>query len=247
MIIGSYAAKAHFPDFREPKDVDAFSSVSMHNVETFWHETFPAEWDGDRMADPVLLYTNKVSHAFWDLHGTWNKHMSDIHFFQRKGVEFDRAAYDILLPVWKASHGRKRTNLAMTKDEFFSDAVTRIYDHDSIHDSVAYGERPMYERILKDGEEVLVDNAKFWAMSEQDKFRTVREEIYATALERWIIPSNYTASPRAAYARAAKLTVTSLFKGEWALYLVLNWQHLYKPDFDYVSRHRSRMDRLVPL
>lgn len=255
MIIGSHAAKHWFSDFpREPADIDCITSSPLPDtwlgkrVENFWDPSFPVEWNTPGLiANPSLLYTFKVSHSFWELHGTWAKHMSDILFFQRKGVEFNREVYDILLPVWKEKHGKKRTSLAQTKADFFNDAVKRIYDHDSIHDSVAYEDVPMYTRILQDGEEVAVDNAKFWDMSEADKFKTVREEIYATALERWVIPSNYRCSPRAAYAKALQRTVTSLFKGEWALYLVLNYQHLYAPDHDYVAHHRSRSDRLILL
>lgn len=253
MLIGSRAMKHWFPDFREPKDTDHFSSVPIDGAETFWHPAFPVQWDQKAaVASPNLLYTIKVSHAPWDLHGTWNKHMHDILFLQSQkkrfpGIEFDRESYDILFSVWKEKHGKKRVNLNKTKDDFFGDAVVRKYDHDSLHDSVAYDDAPMYTRILKDGSDVLVDNNKFWSMSHEDKIKTIREEVYATALERWVIPSDYTVSPRAAYARAMKKSITSLFKNEWALFIVLNYSELYKPDMNYVQHHRSKSHKLILL
>lgn len=251
-LIGSCAMKQHFPEFREPNDLDFFWSGDPSKVNKTKDDVFAdprlAAWDFGPTATVDELYTIKISHAFWDLHGTWNKHASDIVFLQRHGAQFIRELYDILLPIWKEKHGRKRTNLNQTKAEFFGDAVKRIYDHDSIHASVAYTSgQPMYERILKDGSEVLVDNAKFWAMSEADKFRTVREEIMATALERWLIPNDYKMSPRLAYAKATKLTATSLFKGEWSLFLMLNYDNLRSPDCDYVSRHLKNSDMLIAL
>lgn len=248
MLIGSRAAQMHFPDFRKPKDWDYLSTEDFApGVEVFWHETFPCEWNSPVIASPEFLYTLKVSHAFWDLHGTWNKHMGDIVYFQRKGLEFNRGVYDIVLPIWKQMHGAKRNSLNLTKADFFADAVDRKYDHDSIHDSVAYGDVPMYTRILQDGSEVLVDSSKFWAMTHADKIKTIREEVYATALERWVIPSEYRVSPRAAYARALKKAITSLFKNDWALFIVLNYNELLAPDHDYVSHHKTNSHRLITL
>lgn len=248
MLIGSKAAKVWYPDFREPKDEDHFSPDPDLSGDNFWHENFPADWAEDFVATPEELYTIKVSHAPWALqNGSWEKHMQDVLFFQRKGVEFSQEMYDILRPVWLDVHGKKRVNLNMTKDDFFDDAVDRKYDHDSLHDSVAYGDVPMYTRILKDGSDVLVDNDKFWAMSQEDKLKTVREEVYATALERWVIPTNYTVSPRMAYARAMKKSLISLFKGKWALYITLNYKDLYKPDMDYVKHHKSKSHKLILL
>jgi hypothetical protein len=248
MLIGSKAMKGWYPDFREPKDEDHFSPDPDLPGDNFWHESFPEEWGTNRVAWPRELYTIKVSHSPWALqNGSWEKHMNDILFFQHNGVKFDRAMWEILHPVWKEVHGQKRVNLNKTKEDFFGDAVIRKYDHDSLHDSVAYGDEAMYIRILKDGSDVLVDNAKFWAMSHEDKLKTIREEVYATALERWVIPTDYRVSPRMAYAKAMKKSITSLFKNEWALFIILNYSDLYKPDFDYVAQHRSKSHKLILL
>lgn len=247
MIIGSLAMKKHFPEAREPKDRDAFLKYDFPGWEVFWHESFPEEWAGMNVASPDFLYTLKVSHSFWDLHGTWAKHMHDVLFLKSKGAKFDREAYDILYPVWKAKHGKNRVNLNQSKDDFFADAVNRKYDHDSLHLSCCYGERPLYERILRDGSEVLTDRAKFDNLSYEDQLRVIREETYATALERWVIPSDYRVSPRAAYAKAMKKCITSLFKGEMALWIVLHYEDLYQPDIDYVALHHSKADQLILL
>jgi hypothetical protein len=255
-LIGSTAAKHWFEDFRTPNDIDYhapkgdFKTEKHEGFDIFVDERLGA-WNWGHIATPEELYTMKVSHAFWEINrdvNNWNKHMADVVFFQRKGVKFNRELYDILFPIWKELHSRKITSLAQNKDNFFKDAVIRKYDHDSIHDSIAYGDHPLYEDILVPGEEVMVDSTKFFEGMDYDtQLRLVREEIYATALERILIPNDYKGSPAAAYGWALRRTITSLFKGEWALWAVLNYDVLAKPDCDYRQRHLDNSDKLIAL
>jgi hypothetical protein len=255
-LVGSKAIKWNFPDFpRKPKDTDYFSPEPVPGAETFWHEDLRKWYFGSDgkyrtvsfLPTPNELYTIKVSHAFWNLHGTWNKHMGDIVFLHGKGAKLIPELYDILYPIWEERYGKKKANLEAKPEDFFNKNVHRVYDHDSIHRSIAYYDRPLFERILRDGHQVAVDRAKFEALSYEDKLRLVREEVYATALERQIIPSNYKGSPRAAYAWAMMKTVTSFSKGWFPLFIVLNYQNLFKPDVEYVKVHQANSDRLVLL
>lgn len=250
LVIGSTAMGLHLPEARNPKDLDVFSPDWEIDAEVFWDDAFE-EWippGTDRCASLNELYTIKVSHAFWELHGTWNKHMADVVALRRAGAQLLPILYPVLYDVWARRYGSKnRLDLAQSKDAFFSDAVTRLYDHDSIHVSVAYGDRPLFESVLKDGAEVEMDMRKVWALPFEDRVRLFREEVYATALERLIIPSGYEYSPRRAYAYALRKTVTSLTKGRSALFLVENYEIFRAPDVNYVARHRSRADMLIPL
>lgn len=248
-LIGSAATKHWFPDFRSPKDTDYHSDkpVSVEGADVFVDPRL-AEWEWGAIATPDELYTLKVSHAFWEIGDTWDKHMADIVFFQRKNVRFIRELYDILKPIWKELHGRKITSLKQDARNFFNDAVPRVYEHDSIHASIAYGDHPLYEDILVPGEEVMVDSRRFFEGMDYDtQLKMVREEVYATALERILIPRNYEYSPRAAYAWALRRTITSLFKNEWALWVVLNYDTLAVPDCDYRQRHLDNSDKLIRL
>lgn len=202
---------------------------------------------GVRPATVDELYTIKVSHSYWELkNGTWNKHIYDIRWLKRKGAHLEQDFHDALYGVWEDVHGKKKTNLSMEKGEFFADAVTRIYDHDSIHDSVAYGDTAMYNLILKDGSTVDVDSKKMWGLGFDNLVLLFREEICATALERIVIPRNYQCSPGAAYRWALRRTITSLTKGKSAQFIVENFDAFAKPD-DYVTRHLSNKHKLVKL
>jgi hypothetical protein len=257
-VIGSRAMKIWYDDSRAPKGDWDYHSDKPVDPEYFEglsgrHDVFVDErlgqWRWKEWANPNELYTLKISHSFWEINGprSWDKHASDVVFLSRKGAEFIRPLYDIVLPIWKERYRRNPTNTNQSKDKFFADAVVRKYDHDSLHESVAYGDRPLYESILKDGSDVAVDTDKFFRMDLETQLKLVREEIYATALERILIPKDYRGSPGAAYYWALRRTVTSLFKGEWALFLMLHLDRLMRPDYDYVGRHRANMHLLRPI
>lgn len=254
ILVGSTAAKEFFPDFREPNDIDYFSDYLKPSrdprVEVFWQPALLNWFDADeeRTATPDELYTIKVSHAFWRLRNqSWEKHMTDIAYFQDKNCQLVPQLYDILYAIWEERYGKKRANLNVSAEEFFTPTVVRKYDHDSIHRSIAYGDRPLYESILRDNADVAVSRDKFMALSADDKLRLVREEIYATALERILIPRDYRASQDGAYDWALRQTITSFSKGWFPLWVVCNYKHLRRPDCDYVTRHKQNSDLLIVL
>jgi hypothetical protein len=266
LIIGSTAMQFNFPDFtREPKDLDYFAppeqipaylaAKSVDN-DPFWHDSWRgsrlerANWD---MATPDELYTIKVSHSSWELpNGSYDKHMCDILFLQDHGAKLDMQLYKLLYPVWVEKHGTKKMTLAKSSGMFFADAVTRIYDHDSIHRSIARRDHALYEEFLTPGETVNMDMSKVWASEHSKIVEMFREEIAATALERWLIPTNYKFSPGLAWKLGLKKTITSLTKGKSSLFLIENFREFMLPfdnidDESYLARHLRQKDRLILL
>lgn len=264
LIIGSVAFKYHCPRevVGKPKDLDIFARpytwegnavdqwwVDEENVEPFWHESFAGtQLDRNGYATLDELYTIKVSHAYWELkNGSWDKHMIHMLKMKKYGAKLDMELHKLLYPVWVEKHGKKKMNLSQSAGEFFDDAVVRIYDHDSIHNSVAYGSRPLYERILKDGETVDIDPDKLWnGLTFEEQVKLFREEIAATALERWMIPTNYRFSPGLAWKLALKKTITSLTRGRSARFIVTNFECFMKPH-NYMDIHKSKSHLLIPL
>ncbi len=267
VLVGSRAIHFWFPDFRRGGDEGAdWDWLSAAPVDAPWrmenddvHEVFVDEringWHwGDPIATPDELYTLKLSHMFWEVNGStqnWNKHMYDIIFLQKKGCLFLPELYDLLLPIWKGQHGGRKAKLVgKTKDGFFQDAVTRIYDHDSIHEAVAYRERPAYESILKPGSQVDCSFELFQALSHEEKVILCREEVEVTAYERLILPAweqGRTVDNRRAYHWALRRTCTSLFQPRWALFIGLNFHEIFIPTPGWVDRFKQNQDKLVRL
>lgn len=247
VLVGSQAANYWFEDFRKPKDTDYFSDVKIPGAETFYHPDLE-KWDWGPIATPDELYTIKVSHIFWA--NRFPKHIQDIAWFQREhAASLLPELYTLLYGIWVEHYGRKRARLARgtTPEQFFTSTVARKYDHDSVHASVAYYDRPLFNEILRDGEAVAVDKAKFDALPHEKKLRLAREECYATALERIIIPSDYSENPLRAYRWALEKTITSFSKGWFPLFMAENACDLLRPEVDYVQRHLDNSHLLIPL
>lgn len=255
----------HFgPEFdREPSDTDAFAPVG--DRDRGLGEVFSSELRGDifshllldpwlaenvrsqRVATPDELLTIKTSHAHWELrNGSWSKHMWDLVFLQDHGAKVDEELYRLLYRVWEELHGAKRLKMGMDATGFFTDAVVRKYDHDSLHESVAYGDHALYLEVLAPGEEVKMAMGLVKAMPHARRVKLLREEVYATALERLVIPNGYRYSPRLAYAWALRRTITSLTSGWTSRWLVDNYKEMRDMDMDYVARHLSRTHLLKP-
>jgi hypothetical protein len=262
LVIGSTALEHHYGnEVRKPKDRDYLVSTDSSDMikgvpgvqDVFSDYRLNSYLLGrGGYATPDELYTVKVSHAHWDLrNGSWSKHMADILFLQRKGCHLVPELYDTLYKIWIDVHGKKKMTFSES-EEFFADAVTRKYDHDSLHESVAYGDHALYTEYLVAGRSVAMDMQKVWASPYHKIVCLFREEVYATALERLVIPNDYRYSPGRAYHWALRRTITSLTKGKSSLWLIENFRDFCKAQDpytseNYVQRHKRKADKLIPL
>lgn len=262
LITGSTAIRHWFPDFpREPKDRDMWSDSHVPGgvADVMWDPRLSEllDFTGVRYATPDEILSIKISHSPYSLkNGSWAKHMHDIVWLQDHGAQEIPSWYPVLKPIWEDMHGAKKVNLNQESGAFFTDAVTRIYVHDSIHDTVSHYERPLWMEVLRDGQDVLMDMRKVWSLSTEDQIMLFREEVYATALERWLIPAWHESrefSPTMAYMWALKKTITSLTKGESSLFMIRNYRRFRElPRLEdgtpwYILRHRHMRDKLVKL
>jgi hypothetical protein len=263
ILIGSNALKYWFPDARESNDYDYISDSAkdgnFHFIgfdgmkfEYYWLPTFEILYSDYKeyideigcesyVARPELLYTLKLSHAFFNVH--WEKTMHDICFFQERNIQYIPNLLEILYKEFEKLHGKKKAYLAKSNDDFFNDNVNRMYVHDDLHLAVAYGERPLYESIKKDLSKAAVSVALFLQLPRESQLQLCREEIYVTALERFLIPRDFRMSKLAAYRAAAKQLVTSMSSGWFPRFIILNWLALQNPDIDYVAKFNTSLDK----
>lgn len=215
-------------------------------VQHYWHGE-SSQWildnnKDDKYVDPEILYALKAAHCNWDIH--WNKTVSDIIFFHSHGVELKKDLYDRFLKDFRRIHGDKWAKLkGKDATSFFEDAVKRKYVHDSIHEAVAYYDKPLYERILS-GRGVECSKEKFDNLSFDDKIKLVREEIFVTALERFIIPNNFFSKHRAYYLSLKKLA-TTMSSGWFSFFIISNLPILVRMEDDYVTKFKQNQDKLI--
>jgi hypothetical protein len=248
MLIGSKAALHWFPDFpRVPRDTDYISKNEINKTDSKYCPSFQLILDKYplRLIAPAnVLYTLKVSHAFWDIH--WDKTMYDIRFFQSKGLSIDEELFKALYADCETRYGKKRAYLNKSNEEFFTDGVKRVYVHDDLHKAMAFYDEPLYERIKHDKSRALTAEDLFLKLSHEDKLKLCKEEIYVTALERFLIPENFDKPPWGAYLKACKLLITSMSKGWFPKFMVENWIDLSKNDrYDFRSKFQTQLEKGV--
>lgn len=269
ILVGSQAIKTHFPDFyRETNDYDFWrigggdyrkskgdlvlnpedftvsknpDQIEIKDVSRYEGLSYFVEKCQD-LPSPTDLYTLKLSHCFWNIH--WQKTMRDILFFQENNIQYDSDLFKLLYKDWEIIHGKKPAYLDMDNDEFFTESVKRKYIHDDIHAAIAYYDKPMYSVLKTDSSKALISRKMFESLSHEDKIKTCREEIYVTALERFLVPNKFVYSTLVAYRGALKRLVTSMTKGWFPLFIVLNYKELKNPDLDYREKFLERIDNV---
>lgn len=248
LIFGSTAARAWFPEFRAPNDIDVISKEGKEKQwkEHYWVPTFEhivAVNKHSKYVEPQFLYTIKCAHANWNIH--WQKTMSDIIFFQKRNISFIPQLYKALVKDFIKIHGEQWAKLSdKDADEFFGDAVDRKYVHDDIHEAVAYYDAPLYERILKEEGKVGCSEAKFNLLTHDEKVKLVKEEIFVTALERYLIPTDFKHSAKLAYMKSLKKLVTTMSSGWFSEWIITNYSELYfNKDYDFVEKFKQGLNK----
>lgn len=244
MLIGSRAAAHWYSDFRKQDDWDYISENELDKSDCHYCPSFQLildKYPNQTIAPPEVLYTLKVSHAFWDIH--WEKTMEDIKFFQSKGLKVDEELYKSLYADCEMRYGKKNAYLNKPNEEFFTDVVDRVYVHDSIHEAIAYYDKPLYMSIKKDQALAMTSKELFLQLSNEDKIKLCKEEAYVVALERFMIPKNLIGMhPHVAYLKACKLLITSMTKGWFARHYVENWIDISKKDsYDYLRKFKEKV------
>lgn len=231
IIIGSTAIKHWYKDFkREPKDLDIATlgkSGRFGNVEFLENPVLLKCYSGDYL-EPNGLATLKASHLMWNIN--WDKHQYDLQFLLKKGCVIDSNVFKLLYEYWnKALWVNKRSNLSMSKDEFFDNAIN--YDdneHDSMHEII--NPYPIYKMILKDGCDVDLDVNKYNLLSFEEKLDLVREEVMVMAWERY-----RNLDYRIAYSKMLKKFIINHAPFFCIQFILENYIELHKPKINYIK------------
>ena len=257
LIFGSIAAKYWYSDFRDPisGDIDYISHEKIKTREEEHHHFGPSfDWilennKDSAYVDPNILANLKYAHLGWQ-GNWWQKTANDVIWFQLKAKErpelaFDPDLYKMFVKDFTALYGRRWAKMqGRDSKTFFQDKVDRKYVHDTIHDAVAYYDRPLYMEILKDSSgSVVCSEEKFNALSERQKLELAKEEIFVTALERWLVPEDFKISPRRAYAAALKKFATTMSAGWMKRYIISHFAELsLNRDFDWIEKFKQGVE-----
>lgn len=239
VVIGSSAVRHWFPDFpRDPKDVDvAHDGVNVElgklriagkRAELLFNPVLFQVEHEDMFLKPDYIYTLKISHLFHDIF--WEKHAWDVQWLKAKGCQVDWPLLEKLHAYWSEVHPKvRKSNLAMTPESFFNNAITCPVPHDELHERLA--ETPAYKKILKNNGTVETDDDLFDSLSLEEKLDVVREETMVMAYER-LAGRSY----KAAYAWMLKKLILNHLPFRQGVFAIQHHKELIRAPFDYVKK-----------
>jgi hypothetical protein len=193
-------------------------------------------------ASTAILFSIKSSHINYPRF--WEKHIRDFHLLKNtfNGVDSLCDITKLRRKETEVRYGKLKTpSLNKTKNDFFDDNVSnRTFIHDDIHNVMAHKEKPMFEYIKLDPNQVACSKDKFFnSLTAEERIQCVLEEAYVIALERCIIPMLYEGkryiSAKNAFDWAVMRICTTLCSGWFRKFAVENWpaiQLAYDNSFD---------------
>lgn len=176
-----------------------------------------------------MLFTIKSSHKYLRNSPHFWKTLLDYHILKKVGCQVRPEYQEFLKLREKETYWYKHPKLNQSKDGFFADdAIEYVYDHDTIHQSVARGERPAYTYYMKDGEEVQCDKEKFFALPNEVRMNGVIEEAAVLAIERSLVPHPGVWTPEYAWKFALAKVCSSITSGWFRAYAYENALQILK-------------------
>lgn len=178
-----------------------------------------------QVVSPIGLAIIKRSH----LHREFNfdKHIAQYHFHLVQYRRFFTADDEVILKNRTEATKREffvqhpRLNVAVP--EFFDDAVPKVYEHDYLHELMAYQDKPLYTRLQEDSSRAWCSRDLWDGLTHEERVLCVAEEVQVIALERFLIPRDWNYVPRAAYIKALHKVCTTLTSGYFRDFAIDNY------------------------
>mgnify|MGYP003478506570 FL=1 len=182
------------------------------------------------VATPDVMFLLKMSHRYLKNSPHFLKTMRDIQFLRTTFVvkiperlkstykARQNFTYDYALPTLN----KKKVDFFENNQEGYKTQDYMVYDHDSIHEVVKLYEKPAYDFIKYDSEDVLCSKELFERLPLDLKLATVYEEACVLALERHQIPNNFRPDPDTSFKMALEKVCTSIASGWWRGWA---WKH----------------------
>lgn len=239
LLIGSRALSYWYPkmEIKDTTDVDIITNrpgafdeaihckmefhdpwlLNNESFERFTSDQFTLSIQGQKVyvCLPVGLSIIKRSHLWRDL--KFNKHITHyhkyLHFYSRV---YDDKCKELLAErtaMTMNQYPQGNPNLMQSKEDFFDDAVEKLYDHDYLHELYAHYDKPLYTKLLRQADLAWCEESKWQMLSHEDKLKCIQEEVYVIATERYMVRNNWKYPAKKAYMQALQKVCTTLCSG----------------------------------
>jgi hypothetical protein len=203
-----------------------FDTVGNYDMQNYASEKF-VEIAGQRIyiVNPIGLSIIKRSHLWRDRN--FDKHINQYHFhliyYSFMYTAKDREILDKRTKLTMARYPQGNPNLMQSVDGFFDDAVTKKYNHDYLHELVAYNDEPLYKKMQKDSSLAWCNKDLWYTLNHEQKLQCIAEEAYVIAIERFLVPSNWYTPAKLAYFKAVNKICTTLCSGWFRDFAIDNY------------------------
>lgn len=178
------------------------------------YETFTSDWvDGLCLVPSMdILYMLKLSHRFRKNSPHFLKTLNDIIFMEAHNAVFPAPYLEWFKWREKLTYTNSLPKLNVDKKNFFQgDGIEYEWCHDSLHEAIAFGQRPAYLEYA--GGEVWSDMKKFVTLPENIKLLGVLEESLVLAAERSQLAFSPPPTERWSFEMALSKVCTSITSG----------------------------------
>lgn len=224
----------HMYDGVKGIDASGYSALNNSDMSLICVNGFYQTFKGYKLyfADLPTLALLKRSHLWRDL--KWDRHMwlyqTYLKQYEVLWTDLDKEFLQKRIGLTKEKYPQGNPRLNQSNQDFFDDAVEKKFDHDWLHELVAFTDKPMYTRLKKGGRE---DSAwcekDLWdQLSHMEKIVCVAEESHVIACERFMIPNDWTYPQMKAYDTALKKVCTTLCSGWFRDFAIDNYMDIRK-------------------
>ncbi|MFA5495455.1 MAG: hypothetical protein WC247_11805 [Porticoccaceae bacterium] len=206
-----------------------------------------------RIASPAGTRLLKRALAYQPV--KWHKNIEDYHRVAALTANMaataeEEHAYQSLRAEMIAKLDSKLNGWTMRvkNQDFFADFKypwLRAYEHDDLHRATCYGGRPLYTELKDDPSLAYIPQAAFEQLCHADKIRLVREEAYALALERVLIPAmdlGIAHSAESAFLHALRRISTTLARGWFREFAIDHYDEIKNYDKNFVDDYHRHCE-----
>lgn len=177
---------------------------------------------------PIGLAIVKRSHLWRDRsfekHMTqYNKHLKQ---YRKMFTEKDEEVLNKRTKLTMQAYPQANPNLMQSVEDFFDDAVSKEYDHDYLHELIAYNDEPLYKKMQKCSSLVACDANLWYTFTHEQKLQCVAEEAYVIAIERFLVKNNWDYPAKLAYFKAVNKVCTTLCSGWFRSFAIDNYSEV---------------------
>jgi hypothetical protein len=177
---------------------------------------------------PRGLAIIKRSHLHRDM--KFDRHIAMYHHHLTKFTQYYTPEDEQLLAertkMTMQLYPQANPNLMQSKEDFFDDAVAKVYDHDYLHELYAHYDKPLYTQLLREEGKAWCEQSKWVALTHDDKIKCIQEEAYVIATERFLVRNNWNYPMKLAYLKSLGKICTTLCSNWFRDYAIDHYPEL---------------------